>query len=77
MIRKSAYLASSKVLLKESTRLWGRSLTNPTVSERRTSTPPGSFTALVVGSKVAKSLFSTSTPAWVRALSKEDLPLFV
>ena len=41
--------------MKASTRPWGSRRTNPTVSVRRTGSPPGSASRRVVGSRVAKS----------------------
>ena len=76
-ISRSASSASSKVLLKESTRVVGRLLTKPTVSVRRKLSPPGIFTRRVVGSRVAKSLSSASVAPWLKWFSRVDLPLLV
>ncbi len=73
----SATAASSRVDLNASTRWWGRRLTRPTVSIIITDIPSGSFKALEVGSRVAKSLFSDSTPACVRVFIRVDLPALV
>ena len=74
---KSALLTSSSVLLKASIRECGILLMNPTVSMSMTLSPFGRRSARVVGSKVAKSLFSTNTPARVSVFIKVDLPAFV
>jgi hypothetical protein len=42
-----------------------------------TDTPQGSFKAREVGSRVAKSLSSLSTPASVRVFIRVDLPALV
>ena len=73
----SAYFASSRVLLNASIRLCGSFLINPTVSVSRTFSPLGSSILLVVGSSVAKSLFSDNTPASVSLLRSVDLPALV
>ena len=75
--RKSASLATSSVPLNASTRPWGRRRTKPTVSVSSTGSPPGNDSRRVVGSSVANSRSSTSTPAWVSRLSSVDLPAFV
>ncbi len=75
--RKSAAPATSSVLLNASTSPCGRRRTKPTVSVSSTGSPPGSDRRRVVGSSVANSRSSTSTPAWVRWLSKVDLPALV
>ena len=49
----------------------------PTVSDSSTGSPPGSASRRVVGSSVANSRFSTSTPELVSWLSSVDLPAFV
>jgi hypothetical protein len=41
----------------------GRSETKPTVSDRIALSNPGTFTLRIVGSRVAKSMFSASTPS--------------
>ena len=46
----------------------------PTVSVNSTALPPGISTRRVVGSSVANSLSSASTPAFVIVLSSVDLP---
>ena len=58
--------ASSSVERNASTRWWGSLRTSPTVSISIIVTPLGSFKALDVGSRVAKSLSCASTPAFVR-----------
>ncbi|MND09479.1 hypothetical protein D3C83_328400 [compost metagenome] len=49
----------------------------PTVSTIMTLSPLGKRSALVVGSRVAKSLSSTNTPARVSRFISVDLPALV
>jgi hypothetical protein len=58
-------------------KLVGRSEMKPTVSDRITSVPSGSFTARMVGSSVAKSMSLAITSAPVRRLKSVDLPALV
>ena len=58
-------------------RVWGSFEMNPTVSVMRTVLASERESFLVVGSRVANSLFSTKTSAPVRAFSKLDFPAFV
>ena len=69
--------ACSKVDLKASTKWWGSRRIRPTVSMSITVLPQGSFKARAVGSSVAKSLSSASTPAWVSWFIKVLLPALV
>ena len=75
--RMSAVAACSNVDLKASTRWWGRRRMRPTVSMSMTVLPQGSFKARAVGSRVAKSLSSASTPAWVSWFIRVDFPALV
>ena len=74
---RSALAASSSVEWKASTSWWGSRLTKPTVSMSMTFRPSGSSSARAVGSSVAKSLSSASTPAWVRVFNRVDFPTLV
>ena len=74
---RSASATTSSVDLKASTSRWGSLRTKPTVSVSSTGSPPGSSRRRVVGSRVANSRSSTSTPASVSRLSSVDLPAFV
>lgn len=76
-MRKSETTASSRVALKASTNRWGRLRMKPTVSVMRISCPPARVRRRVVGSRVAKSLFSARTSAPVSLLRREDLPALV
>ena len=49
----------------------------PTVSDRITVSPCGSLVARAVGSRVANSMSSANTSAWVRRLNSVDLPALV
>mmetsp|Transcript_12048 Transcript_12048/g.17756 ORF Transcript_12048/g.17756 Transcript_12048/m.17756 type:complete len:333 (-) Transcript_12048:117-1115(-) len=76
----SASSTSSKVARKAATRLVGSFWMNPTVSVSSTSgwiLDPGRRTLRVVGSRVAKSIFSASTPARVRPLRTVLFPELV
>lgn len=75
--RKSASFSSSRVAMKASTSWWGSFWMKPTVSEIRMVSPIGSFSFRVVGSKVAKSLFSANTSALVRLFRRVDFPALV
>ena len=75
--RSSASRTSSRVERKASTSWWGSLRTKPTVSERRTVSPPGRARRRVRGSRVEKGRLSTRTPASVRRLSRVDLPALV
>ncbi len=74
---RSAPEISSSVERNASTSWWGRCRTNPTVSVSVNSCPSGVVAFRTVGSSVANSAFSTSTPAPVSRFSSEDLPAFV
>ena len=74
---RSAAATSSSVDRKASTSWCGRCRTNPTVSVSVYSRPSGPSARRTVGSRVANSAFSTSTPAPVSWLSRLDLPAFV
>ena len=74
---RSASFASSRVDRKASTSWCGRCRTNPTVSVSVNGRPPGVSAFRTVGSRVANSASSTSTPAPVSALSRLDLPALV
>jgi hypothetical protein len=67
---RSASATSSSVLRKASTSWWGSARTKPTVSTRVYSRPSGVSARRTVGSRVANSWFSTSTPAPVSRLSR-------
>ena len=75
--RMSAVAACSKVDLKASTKWWGSRRIRPTVSMSITVLPQGSFKARAVGSRVANSRSSASTPAAVRAFIRVDFPALV
>jgi hypothetical protein len=74
---RSASSTSSSVARKAATSVVGRSEMKPTVSDRITSVPSGSFTARMVGSSVAKSMSLAITSAPVRRLKSVDLPALV
>ena len=75
--RKLDSATSSSVALKDATSWCGSFLMNPTVSVTKTFWFFGNSTVRVVGSSVAKSLFSASRFADVRTLNKVDFPAFV
>ena len=74
---RSASSTSSSVARKAATSWCGRSEMKPTVSDRMTRRPPGSSTARIVGSSVAKSMSFASTAAPVSRLNSVDLPALV
>ena len=74
---RSAAPASSRVERKASTSWVGSRRTNPTVSVSVKARPDGVSARRTVGSTVAKSAFSTRTPAPVSLFRREDLPAFV
>ena len=74
---RSAASTSSSVARKAATSSVGRSLMNPTVSDRITSSPLASFTARIVGSSVAKSMSLAITSAPVSRLNSVDFPALV
>ena len=70
-------MTSSSVARKAATSMVGRSEMKPTVSERMMRRPLASRTSRMVGSSVANTWSSTSTPAPVMRLKSVDLPAFV
>src|SRR6266536_2081053 len=70
---RSASLTSSSVALNDSINVWGSFRKNPTVSVSRTRCLFGKTKLRVVGSSVAKSLFSVTTSAPVSRFSQFDL----
>src|SRR5258708_6404031 len=74
---RSASATSSSVARKAATSVVGNRCTKPTVSVSKNSCPPASRMRRVVGSSVAKSLSSASTPDPASAFSSVDLPALV
>ena len=74
---RSASLTSSSVALNDSIRVCGSLRKKPTVSVSRTRCLLGKVKLRVVGSSVAKSLFSATTSAPVSKFSSVDFPALV
>ena len=74
---RSAEATSSSVARNAATNCVGSSETNPTVSDRIALSKPGSLISRIVGSSVAKSIFSARTSPPVIRLKSVDFPAFV